>query len=126
MINERKDYQPVAAKLELRDFHRLTATCKLNKVKLSEFIREAILSKLNEGAISNIAGNNEITYNPEKDTFVWKVRLDNIEEAEIMSGISVEFVEDLSEQLKFQLKKREELLGKKNKNSIAIPKRLLK
>lgn len=126
MTNERKDYQAVTTKLELNDFTRLNKTCELNDIKVSEYIRNAILSKLNQGAISNIAGKNEIEYNPQKDSFVWNVKLDDGEEIEILKNIAPDFVEDLLAQLKFQIKKREDLLEKNSKNSVAIPKGLVK
>jgi hypothetical protein len=126
MINERKDYKPVTTKLELRDFNRLNKTCELNNTKVSEYLREAVLSKLNSGAISNIAGKNEINYNPKKDNFSWKVLLDNEEEFEIFKDVSADFIKDLNEQLKLQLKKQEELLGKKNKGSVAVPRGLVR
>jgi hypothetical protein len=126
MVNERKDYKPVTTKLELKDFNRLNQTCKLNNAKVSEYVREAILSKLNSGAISHIAGKNEIDYNPKKNNFVWKIILDDGNEIEILKNISGDFVKDLFEQLKLQLKKQEELLGKKNKKSVAVPRGLVK
>lgn len=126
MVNERKDYKPVTTKLELKDFNRLNKTCELNKSKVSEYVRESVLSNLNSGAISHIAGKNEIDYNPKKNNFVWKVVLDNGEEIEILKDISGDFVKDLFEQLKLQLKKQEEILGKKNKKSVAVPRGLIR
>jgi len=119
-------YRSITVKLEKENADMLKKICSLNKTQMSTFIREAILTKMNEGAISNIAGNNEIYYNPEMDNFAWKIKLDNGKEIELMDRVSIEFVEDLAMQINFQLKKREELLGKKNKKSVAVPKKLLR
>ena len=104
----------------------LKKICVLNKTQVSTFIRDAIFSKMNEGAISHVAGNNEINYNPEKDSFVWKIKLEDGNETEILDNVSLEFMKDLEKQISFQIKKREELLGKKNKKAVAVPKRLLR
>lgn len=119
-------YQPITVKLEKEKANQLKKVCNLNKTMVSTFIREAIFSKLDEGTISNIAGKNEINYVPEKDNFSWKVKLDNSEEVEVMKNISLEFMENLAKQLEFQLKKRQELLKKQNKKSVAVPRRLVK
>ena len=70
-------YQAITVKVEKDNADRLKRVCSLNKTKVSTFIREAIFLKLDEGAISNIAGKNELDYVPEKDNFSWKVNLDN-------------------------------------------------
>lgn len=119
-------YKPLTVKLEKDQADRLKRICDLNGKKVSTFMRDAILSKLSEGAISNIAGKNEIEYNPENDNFIWKVKLDEGEEIDILKDISFDFVDDLFKQLELQIKKREELLGKKNKKSVSIPKGLIK
>lgn len=119
-------YQPITVKLEKDHADRLKKVCNLNKTQVSTFIREAIFSKLDEGAISNIAGKNELEYASGKDNFTWKVKLDDGKEAEIMKDVSVEFMEDLVKQLEFQLKKRQEVLNKQDKKSVAVPRRLIK
>ncbi|MBS3149177.1 hypothetical protein J4455_00580 [Candidatus Woesearchaeota archaeon] len=119
-------YLPITVKLEKDYAERLKKVCNLNKTQVSTFIREAIFSKLDEGAISNIAGKNEPAYVPEKDNFSWKVKLDDGKEVEIMKDISLEFIEDLVKQLEFQLKKRQEVLRKQDKKSVAVPRRLIK
>ena len=119
-------YQPITVKLEKEKADQLKKVCNLNKTMVSTFIREAVFSKLDEGAISNIAGKNEINYVPEKDNFSWKVKLDNGEEVEVMRNIAIGFMEDLAKQLEFQLKKRQELLKKQDKKSVAVPRKLIK
>jgi hypothetical protein len=118
-------YRTVSVKFEEGDYHKIKKVSEVsNGGEMSGFIREAVISKLNSGAISNIAGKNEIDYNPEKNNFSWKILLDNGEETEILKDVSGDFIKDLSEQLKLQLKKQEELLVKKNKKSVAVPRGL--
>jgi len=93
---------------------------------VSDFIRAATLEKINSEAISNVAGKNKIHYNPENDTFDWKIQLDEGNEVEVLSSLSTEFIQNLCSGIRFELNKREELLKKKRKDSVAIPKRLVK
>jgi hypothetical protein len=125
-LNVSMKYKPLTVKLEKEQADRLKKVCNLNKKKVSTFMREAIISKLEEGAISHIAGENEIDYNPENDKFIWKIKLDEGKEIDVLRDISFDFVEDLFKQLDLQIKKREELLGKKNKKSVSVPKGLIK
>lgn len=92
----------------------------------SDFIRSATLEKLNSSPISNIAGTNVIEYDSLNDCFIWKVKLDDGQEKVILERLSLEFMEDMNKKISFELNKRNELLGKKKKGSIALPKGLVK
>jgi hypothetical protein len=91
----------------------------------SDFIRSATLEKLNSSPISNIAGKNIIEYNSINDSFVWKIRLDDGQEKIILENLSLDFIQNLANNINFQINKRNEFLGKKHKHSIAVPKRLV-
>lgn len=125
--HEKQEFRvAVSTKLQPDQFQLLNKICELNHKDKSVFIREAILEKLNSGRISNIAGTNFFDYNQERDSFAWKIKLDNGVERVVLESISLEFMQDLSELVDNQLKKREELLGKKKKSSVAIPRGLVK
>ena len=111
-------YVPRTVKLEKEDDDRLKKVCTLNNVQVSTFMREAILDKLNSGAISNIAGKNKINYNPDNDSFDWIVALDDGREIEVLRNLSHEFITDLFKDIQFEISKRDELLKKKKKQSI--------
>lgn len=119
-----KNYVPRTVKLEKVTNDRLEKVCQLNNTQVSKFMREAILEKLNSGAVSNVAGQNIIHYDSSKDTFTWTVKLDDGKEIEVLQNLSSEFIQDLSNNMQFELNKRDELLKKKQKNSVAIPKSL--
>ena len=121
-----KYYKPRTVKLEKEDDDRLEKVCGLNNVQVSTFMRNAILEKLNSGAISNIAGQNKLHYNSVNDTFSWKVEMDNGKEMEVLRNLNSEFIQDLFNNIQFEIKKRYELLHKKQKKSVAIPKSLVK
>lgn len=119
-----KNYTPRTVKLENEDDLRLKKICEMQNIDVSTFMREAILSKMNSGAISNVAGKNKIKYNLKYDLFDWVVELDDGKEIEVLNNLSAEFVNDLLSSFSFELNKRNELLGKKKKSSIALPKKL--
>ena len=116
----------VSTKLQPDQFQLLNKICELNHKDKSVFIREAILEKLNSGRISNVAGTNFFDYNLERDSFVWKIKLDDGSERIVLESIPLEFMQNLYELIGNQLKNREELLGKKKKTSVAIPRGLVK
>ena len=93
---------------------------------VSDFIRLAVLEKIQSESIPNIAGNNIIEYDNLKDSFVWKIKTEDGHEKLIFDNVPMEFMLDLNKQITFQLNKRNELLQKKNKKSVAIPKSLIK
>jgi hypothetical protein len=93
---------------------------------VSDFIRLAVLEKIQSESMPNIAGNNLIEYDPSKDSFVWKIKIDDGHEKIVLDNITIEFIQDLNKQISFQLIKRDELLHKKQKKSVAVPKGLIK
>lgn len=121
-----KNYVPRTVKLEKENNDRLEKVCELNHTKVSTFMREAILEKLNAGAVSNIAGTNAIHYNSSRDTFTWTAKLDTGEEIEVLQDLSQEFMQDLLNKIQFELNKRNETLKKKNKTSVAMPRKLVR
>lgn len=108
---------------EITDLVRVKRRWAFDNV--SDFIRAAVLEKVESETISNVAGENLIEYSAIKDSFVWKIKTDTGEEKIILDNIPLEFLQDLNNKINFELKKREELLGKKNKKSVAVPKGLV-
>src|SRR3989338_7255819 len=92
----------------------------------SDFIRSATLDKLNSSPISNIAGTNIIEYDSLNDSFIWKIRLDDGQERIILERLSLDFMKNLSGSMSFEINKRNEILGKKKKHSVAVLKGLIK
>lgn len=93
---------------------------------VTEFIRAATFEKARSGTISYFSGKNKISYSPEKDTFNWSVESEDGQELNVLDHLSLEFIQDLHNQITLQLNKRNELLGKKKKSSVAIPKGLVR
>jgi hypothetical protein len=118
--------KPRTVKLDESEDLELSNYCKKFGIEVSSFIREAINEKMNSGHISNVAGQNIIEFDGKKDQFSWKIRLDNGEEKTILEEVSPEFMQHLVEMIKLKIKERDDIIGRKNKKSVAIPKRLVR
>lgn len=124
---KREEYNAViSTKLKPKQADELKNRCNFGNISQSSFVREAILEKMNSNHPSNIAGKNKIEYDSKKDTFAWKIELDNGEEHIVLENLSPEFIQDLSQNLNFELNKRKEIIGKNGKKSVAVPRRILK
>lgn len=125
-MNDKATYnRPRTVKLDKDEDFMLQQHCSMLGFDVSTFIREAIHEKISSGIVSSVAGQNIIDYNLKRDNFIWKVKLDDGEEKSILEDISVEFLQDLSGKIKLKLKERDELIGRKKKRSVAVPRRMV-
>jgi len=113
-------------KLDKDEDSFLQLHCKKLDIDVSTFIRQAINEKLDSGHVSNVAGTNNIEYDRQNDSFIWKVKTDDGVEKKILEDISIGFVEDLGNRLKRCLEDRNKLIGKNGKKSVSVPRRLMK
>lgn len=117
----------IAVRFSDNEMTEIVRELKRRSIKnVSDFIRAATFEKARSEGLSHFAGKNKISYVPEKDTFKWSVELDEGGEFNVLDYLSLDFIQDLREQITFQLNKRNELLGKKKKSSVAIPRGLVK
>ncbi|MEM3405474.1 MAG: hypothetical protein QW117_00660 [Candidatus Pacearchaeota archaeon] len=126
MVNGKTYNRPRTVKLDKTEDLQLQDYCDKLGVDVSTFIREAINEKINSGNISNIAGQNIIDFDSKEDKFIWKIKLDNGEEKTILEDLSPEFMEDLFNKIHLKLKERDDLLQRKNKKSVPVPRRLVR
>jgi hypothetical protein len=117
--------KPRTVKLDENEDLELSNYCKRFGMDVSTFIREAIDEKMNSGHISSVAGQNVIEFDGKRDRFSWKIRLDNDEEKTILEEISPEFMQNLFETIKSKITERNDLIRRKKKKSVAVPKRLV-
>lgn len=124
---KRQEYSiAVTAKLTPAQADALKNFCNFGGIPQSELIREAILEKLHSMHIPNVAGSNVIEFDLRKDSFLWKVKLDRGEEKVVLSDISVDFIEDLLDNIKRSLQDRNKIIGKSKQTSVTVPGRLIK
>jgi hypothetical protein len=116
----------VSTKLKPEQHKKLADLCSFGDVSQSVFIRGAILEKLESPAVQNVAGKNKFEYVKENDSFDWVVELEDGSEKILVHNISKEFLDQLTSEANKALNDRNDLLGKKSKNSVAVPRRLLK
>ena len=123
---ERSYTRPRTVKLDKYEDIALQQHCVKLGTDVSTFIREAVAEKMMSGHISNIAGQNIIEFNSKKDKFTWKLKLDSGEEKIVLEDISPEFMDELFRKISLRMNERAQLLGKKKKGSVAVPRRLVK
>lgn len=126
---ESEEYRiAVTAKLKPEQAKKLADICLFGGVPQSTFIREAIMEKLEDPnlTISNMAGVNFFEYNPKKDCFIWKVKVDGGGEKIMVEDLSPEFLEQLQREIVLKLKDRDNTLNKKHKESVPVPRRLMR
>ena len=121
----KQEYKVLRVKLPNDEFVRFNNSLHGQPInrKLRELANEYAGSA---SMVSNVAGQNIIEFNSKKDSFVWKIRTDSGEEKTIIEDASIEFLQDLLDKIRLKLSERDGLIGKKNKRSVAVPRRLVK
>jgi len=120
-------HKAMATKLPLDEYVLIQDYCKRVNKTPSQLIRELLLSEANPfSAPSNAAGRNIIEYDRKRDSFIWKVELDNGEKAVVLEDLPLEYLTDLSRSVASALTLRDELQGKKRKDSAIVPRKLLR
>ncbi len=120
------EYRTVSTRLSVDEFTLITDYCKRKNTTPSALIKRLIFEEMTPSIPSNIAGKNKISYNKERDNFSWNIELDNGENVIGLENISLEYIRDLSTVLSEALISRDDLQGKKKKNSIPIPRKIAK
>lgn len=119
-------HKAMATKLPMDEYTLILDYCKRIGKTPSQMIRELLLEEAQSFAPSHVAGRNLISYDKKKDSFVWSVELDNGGKATVVENISAEFLKDLNDGISDALVSREELIDRKKKGSVAVPKRLMR
>lgn len=114
----------VMAKLPREDFVLFQNYCELKGETPNAAIRRIIMAEVEKPTKENLSGKTEFFYNQTKDTFTWKIILDDGTKINVAEDLSPAFVEQFSEQLHKAKAERESYLGKKNKDSVPVPRKL--
>ena len=120
------DFKTVSTKVSRLEFGLVEAYCKRKGISASALIRDLLLNEIEVPVPVNVAGNNKLIYNKERDSFSWFVELDSGELIEILKNVSPTFLNELNEIIASELKVRNNAILKKKSNSIAIPHKLIK
>ena len=120
-------HKAMATKLPLDEYILVQDYCRrLNKTP-SQLIRELLISETSPfSAPSNTAGRNIIEYDRKHDSFVWKIELDSGDTFVAIEDLPQEYLVDLLRSISSALAMRDELQGKKRKDSTPVPRKLLR
>ena len=127
------NWKTISSKVNDETYGAMKVICDKDKIKPNEFIRNAvekrvnsILNKdLNPDVFPNI-GNNLFEYDPETETFSWKINLGLEKPAIISENLSFSFLENIQKSISDALSKKIKLDKKVKKNQAYIPKSIIK
>ncbi len=114
------------AKLSREDFIKLQRHCEAQKESVNSVIKKAIENEIDAPVPHMLAGKNLFGYNRNKDNFSWSVMLDNGLRVDIEDDLPAEFVFQLEEELKKAVDERNTYIKKENKESVAIPSKIVR
>ncbi len=120
------EYRTVSTRLSVDKFTIVNDYCSHKNISPSALIKELILDEITPSAPSHIAGRNVIEYDKKQDSFVWLVELDNGKRVAALKSCSPEYIRNLSAVILDALNTRNELLGRKSKNSVPVPKKIIR
>jgi hypothetical protein len=120
------EYRTVSTRLSVDKFTLVKDYCTRNGINPSTLIKELILDEIGPSIPANIAGRNIFEYDKKKDSFSWCIELDTRERVIVLKSISAEYMRDLYVATSNALTSRNELQNRKRKNSVPVPKKLIK
>lgn len=115
------EYKSISSKLPMDELTLFKDYCERKGTNPSALIRELILKEIEVSVPINVAGRNKISYDKENDNFNWSVELDNGNSSVILSKISLEFLEDLNNEINNAFDFRSSTILKEHNGSVAIP-----
>ncbi len=116
----------ISTKLSREEFTRLQYHCKSNGETINSFLKKIILTEIDNPQPDKISGKNKFEYNIQKDNFNWQVIFDDETIINIDKNLPVSTVEQLLESLKDVIDKRNTIIKKSIKNSVPIPRKLMR
>lgn len=120
------DYRTVSTRLSVDEFTLVNDYCKRKNTNPSALIKELLSEEITPSIPAHVAGKNILEYDKKKDSFSWYIELDSGERINALKNISPEYVKELYDVLKATLTSRDELQGKKRKDSIPVPRKLIR
>src|SRR3989338_2103337 len=119
------DVKTVSAKLSQPEFTSFKTHCDTKGLTPSAQIKELIKNEIKNPLPINIAGKNIFAYNNFKDSFSWKVMLDNGLRVDIEDDLPAECVSQLLDSIKHAVDERQTYLKKEN-GGVPIPSKLVR
>jgi hypothetical protein len=119
------EFRTVSTRLAIEEFTLVNDYCNRTETNPSALIRELLSEEISPSIPSNVAGRNVIEYDKKKDSFTWRIELDNGERVTALKNISPEYLRELCAAISSALTSRDELQGKKKVSSVPVPKKLL-
>ncbi len=120
------EFRTVSTRLSVEEFTQVVDYCNRAGTNPSALIRELMFEEITPSVPANVAGKNLLEYDKKKDSFSWFIELDSGKRILFLKNISPEYVKELGSTISSSLAFRDENQGKKNKDSVPVPKKLLR
>lgn len=104
---------------------KLLDFCSSKNTTPSDFLRDLIDSIISEDEILYSAGINQLKYDPRADKFKWILLFDNGDDRTLSDNITINFLDNLDEEITRIKKVRSDHIGKQKKESVLIPSNLI-
>ncbi len=119
------EHRTISAKLPTDELTMFKAHCERKGVTPANLLRELILQELKVSIPHQVAGNNLICYNKERDSFAWSIQLDSGNIIEVIQNMSPTFLEALNNLMTLRLNERAAFIDKRKSGSSSVPAYLL-
>jgi hypothetical protein len=111
----------VSTKIPREEFTRFQHYCKVNGQTINASLKRLIMSEIDNPDPVRIAGKSVFEYNKTKDSFTWKVILDDNRIFQIDDNLPASSIEQLSESLSRATEVRNSFIRKHKNASVPIP-----
>ena len=120
------DFKSLSAKVTTTEHKLINDYCKNKGTSPSKLIKRLLLSEIESTDPNYLAGKNIFKYNKSKDNYSWIIELDDDRKIKIEDNLSIEYIQNLKDELDKLIFERKEIIRYKKNSSIAIPKTILK
>lgn len=120
------DYRTVGAKLPIEEYTLVANYCKRLNTTPSQLIRKLLKEETGPSSSTFLSGRNILSYDKKADSFSWLVELDGGRRVPVLENIPPAYLAELKESAASVLVLREELMGRKGKKSVPVPKKLIR
>jgi len=119
-------FKSMSAKVTAIEHKLINDYCNNKGTTPSKLIKRLLLSEIESTDPNYLAGKNVFEYNKSKDNYSWIIELDDDRKIKIEDNLSIEYIQNLKEELDKLIFERKEMIRYKKNSSIAIPKTILK
>jgi hypothetical protein len=121
----KEEYRTLSVKLTSGEITNFKRVCDLESKNYNSKLKE-LINESSKDIQNFISGKNKIEYNKLNNTFLWNILTDENEEITILNDLQIDFLNNIQEEINKALNERNEWVKQSKKESIIIPKKLIR